>query len=242
MMKLFLCLLIAPLSAANFAFVQQTPGNTLSQAFPAANTAGNIIVVSAYTIFAANPTAVNDTQGNTYTKVQGQLSGDPIVMFWAPSIKAGLNTVTVTGGSGMTAIEYSSANHSYYACPGVPGYGSLASVGTCSTCTVSTPINFVSTEEVLVIFAGTVSVVPDYWTTSSGTIRYYGSNVGGGGITGGVMMGDDDQPSISSYGVSLQCPRFGSDGSRDGMFLSLTSAAGCTSHSGATTNANKFIF
>jgi galactose oxidase-like protein/Big-like domain-containing protein len=78
------------------------PATTIAQAFSAANTAGNLIVVGVS--WGDNPAPsirATDTLGNTYSVVTNDF--DPgnrqgLAILYAPNIRAGANTVTVTLG------------------------------------------------------------------------------------------------------------------------------------------------
>lgn len=138
--NLFLLALLAlPLSATNFAFVQKTPNSStgaLSQAFGSNTTAGNIIVV---TVYGASGT-LSDSSGNTYTRLATS-AGFPIVWIYvAVHIAGGADTVTASAGGGLLAMEYSSANSTYYACALSTGSG------------IITNPSFASTHEVMVVW------------------------------------------------------------------------------------------
>ena len=95
-----------PASAAVPSFVQVqareiTNGKTNSVAFPSANTAGNLIVVS---VFWTNAGAVSlaDSRGNTYASAAARRawgSGWSEQVFYAKNIEGGANTVTATFGT-----------------------------------------------------------------------------------------------------------------------------------------------
>src|SRR5712664_846098 len=100
----------SPLTAAGAINFVQTAGATndsasisISQAFAATNTAGNLIVVAAS--WGDNPAPsirASDTLGNTY--VLATTDYDPVkhqglAIFFAPNIRAGANTVTVNFGA-----------------------------------------------------------------------------------------------------------------------------------------------
>jgi hypothetical protein len=96
--------------------VEVTTGTTVSSAFPAANTAGNLIVVFVMWSNTGN-VSISDTRGNAYTSAVGPTirpTNKNQQIFYAKNITGGANTVTATfatsvaGGSGILYIhEYS---------------------------------------------------------------------------------------------------------------------------------------
>ena len=93
--------------------------------FPSGNTAGNLIVVAVEIggTAAAHPVTVNDTQGNTYYPAtslvtwQSGSGGSSAQIFYAPNIRGGPNTVTMTepnsGGTGAGNAFNQIAIHEY---------------------------------------------------------------------------------------------------------------------------------
>ena len=81
------------------AAAQGTSVASLSQAFPANNTAGNLIVVFVRASTTGQTVTVSDTAGNTYTLAVSQTQtsdSHQIRIFYATSATSGLNTVTAT--------------------------------------------------------------------------------------------------------------------------------------------------
>jgi hypothetical protein len=220
----------APALATNWAFVQQSPVVTfsstpsLTQAFSSVNTAGNVIIAIVY--FPAAGT-VSDTQGNTYTLIQGATvsASDPIEIFAAVNIHAGSNTVTVSAGRSIFVAEFSSTNSTYSVCPaiGVPGTGTsgtgITSNGISPDAYIN-PVSFTSPSEVMAVFAGATTLAPGtpYWTIGTGTIMWTASY--GSGFNGGTLAGYDDVSSVTgTYSDAITAGNFGTSGSRTGVFL-----------------------
>jgi len=92
-------------------------------AFPSNNTAGNLIVVAVEVGAVAHPVTVNDTQGNTYYPATSLVTwrtnggGSSAQIFYAPNIRSGPNTVTMTepnsGGTGAGNAFNAIAIHEY---------------------------------------------------------------------------------------------------------------------------------
>jgi glucose/arabinose dehydrogenase/chitodextrinase len=96
---------LTPAAPAPIAFVQQayaTPQSSVASqpvAFPGAQTAGNLnAVVVGWNDVVANVTAVTDSAGNTYQPAAPVTRGADIsqAVYYAPNIRGGANTVTVT--------------------------------------------------------------------------------------------------------------------------------------------------
>ena len=81
------------------AAAQGTSVTSLSQAFPASNTAGNLIVVFVRASTTTQTVTVSDTAANTYALAVSQTQttdGHQIRIFYATSAVSGPNTVTAT--------------------------------------------------------------------------------------------------------------------------------------------------
>jgi hypothetical protein len=209
----FALLFAAPAFCQNFAYVQSTTG-----AFGSNNTAGDVIVVFVHDSVSAT---VSDTQGNTYQKVQTSPSGSLMVEWAATGIKAGANTVSQSGGSGLWAAEFSSANPVYSVCAAANAPGEIYNSGTCSGCYVPS-VNFTSSSEVMAIIFGTLNGTAT-WTVSAGMVLLGA----GGGATYGA--GADDVSSMTGAYSLFLYDNGGTTGTRIGGFLSLTGSAGCVS-------------
>ncbi len=98
---------------AGIAFVQGRAGNSLnvsskSLAFPAANTAGNLIVVGVDWHDTQNFGSISDSAGNTYIEVGTELRVPGrfrLRLYYAKNIVGGPNTVTVTLGGTIDVVE-----------------------------------------------------------------------------------------------------------------------------------------
>src|ERR1044072_33422 len=92
------------LDAASIAYVQGTSGGStlvtsLNVPFPSANTAGNLIVVTAKTAAQNRTWTIGDTRGNTYILArQFNSSSDPgdLRVYYAYNIGGGANTVSLS--------------------------------------------------------------------------------------------------------------------------------------------------
>jgi subtilisin family serine protease len=81
------------------ASVEGSAVSSISVAFPAGNTAGNLIIAFVRASTTAQTITLSDTAGNTYTQAvsQGQTTdGHQAAIFYAANIKSGANTVTAT--------------------------------------------------------------------------------------------------------------------------------------------------
>jgi hypothetical protein len=220
MRNLFLIVILgaASLSATNFNFVQQTPGDSLAtETFPSNNTAGNAIIAL---ISDASPTcpSVTDTQGNTYNAIQS--SAFSVCIFAAVNIHAGSNSVTTSSGF-IVALEYSSANASYYVCPGVGDLTASTTVTNVGSGQLVSPINFHSTTEVEVIWGAWIILSGQTPVVASlGTVRdqYTLSS----GHTFGA--GDDNQSSMTGTYTNT-VTMSGRSGGRVCVFLNLDNTA-----------------
>lgn len=210
MRKLLALALIAAASAlgANFTYVQITPASmtgtaTNSQTFASNNTAGNIIVVFVYNPLSTLP-AITDTLGNTYTLFALQVF-DAIAVYAAVNIRAGANTVATTGSQGLVAMEYSSANPTYYVCSGSSDTLSNSGAGYQGIGSVL----FNSPSEVMAVFGGDITFGPGgTWILGSGNLRFSGGNVAGFGGNAS-FTGDEDLASLTgTYTNSATFPRW----------------------------------
>lgn len=119
------------------AFVQGGKGTVnsgnIGVAFPANNTAGNCIVVVA-SDWAGAPSAVTDSQGNTYALAVSNPGTWFVSVWYALNIKAGANTVTATNSSGntcqLTIHEYSGIALTGALLGSSSANGAVASLGT----------------------------------------------------------------------------------------------------------------
>jgi hypothetical protein len=94
-----LSITIAPIGLVQSAAVQGTSQASISQAFPAHNTAGNLLIVFVRASTANQTVAVTDTAGNNYAQAVMQTQttdGHQIRIFYATSAGSGSNTVTAT--------------------------------------------------------------------------------------------------------------------------------------------------
>ncbi len=86
----------------------QSPVSTLSIAYPAAQTAGDLnVVVVGWNDSTSNVTGITDTAGNTYQLAIGPTRGTGISqsIYYATNIKAGSNTVTVTFNQAAAFVD-----------------------------------------------------------------------------------------------------------------------------------------
>jgi len=91
-------------------FVQShlaTVDNTVSVAYPTANTAGNLLVVAVR--YGADPGTLSDSKGNTYTQILSHSDGGGYTKAWfAPNCAAGANTLTLSNKAAIwILLEYS---------------------------------------------------------------------------------------------------------------------------------------
>lgn len=231
MKKLFLFFFTCSLHGAVFGYVQSASqsGNT-ALAFPSNNTAGNAIVVfTSVNSSLGLATAVNDTQGNTYTNLMsanGQPAGN--TAWIARNIKAGANSVTATGlnasgaGSSIAIFEITTPATSAYA------------VLTCQTfnggtnpfgCAAVNTNNFISPGELFVLISCYDFATSHAWTGTNLTIQQ--TTTESGPQTMGV--GQHDFASIAAGTVSeiLGCSNT-SSGRCGYVGVSLVSVAGAS--------------
>jgi hypothetical protein len=111
---------------ASIAFVQSIGNNagygptskTLALTFPAANTVGNLIILSVnWGNTAIQVASITDTRGNTYANITGQVNygkGYPQSnqLYYAKNIPAGANTITVTM-SGKPSVVFEARAYEY---------------------------------------------------------------------------------------------------------------------------------
>jgi hypothetical protein len=116
----------APAAPASIAFVQSIGNNagygptskTLALTFPAANTVGNLIILSVnWGNTAIQVASITDTRGNTYANITGQVNygkGYPQSnqLYYAKNIPAGANTITVTM-SGKPSVVFEARAYEY---------------------------------------------------------------------------------------------------------------------------------
>jgi hypothetical protein len=121
----------------------QAPSSSVSVTYPAAQTTGNLnIVAVGWNDTTSTVTAVTDRQGNTYTLAIGPTSGAGLrqSLYYAKSIAAGSNTVTVTFNRAaafvdVRALEYSGLDtvSPLDKTAGAAGTGSSATSGAATT-------------------------------------------------------------------------------------------------------------
>ncbi|HYN15287.1 MAG TPA: chitobiase/beta-hexosaminidase C-terminal domain-containing protein, partial [Terriglobales bacterium] len=96
------------------AFVQvaaatpQSSQSTVSVAYPAAQTAGDLnVVVVGWNDTTSNVTQVTDSQGNAYSLAIGptRSTNESQSIYYAPNVKGGSNTVTVTFNPAAAAVD-----------------------------------------------------------------------------------------------------------------------------------------
>lgn len=152
-----LSITINPVTSAGIALVQSAALegsylNSISQAFPAANTAGNLIIAFVRMSTTTETVGVTDTAGNTYVDAvnQGQdADGSQTHIFYAKNVHAGANTVTATfSGSNnhpyIAVYEYSglSMTAPLDQTAHAEGSSSTPSSGSTATTTSSTELVF----------------------------------------------------------------------------------------------------
>jgi methionine-rich copper-binding protein CopC len=131
------------------ASIEGSAVSSVSVAFPASNTAGNLIIAFVRASTTTQTITLSDTAGNTYSQAitQAQTTdGHQIAIFYAPTIKPGANTVTATFSA--------SNNHPYLAIyeynglstldktAGAQGTTAAASSGATVTTTAATELVF----------------------------------------------------------------------------------------------------
>lgn len=88
-----------PITLVQSASIAGNGVSSLSQAFPSANTAGNLIIAFVRMSTTSQTVQVTDTQGNIYTDAVSQVQSDDghqTHIFYAPNVAPGANTVTAT--------------------------------------------------------------------------------------------------------------------------------------------------
>ncbi|HTV13983.1 MAG TPA: Ig domain-containing protein [Acidobacteriaceae bacterium] len=173
-------------------FVQSNSNNgndvaSVAVAFTSANTAANTIVVcaGAWSGGTVGSLSVTDTQGNTYTLIQTDNSDyanqSTVSVWYAANIKAGANTVTVSGATG-SAIDVIVAEYSGPATSGPLSASSVAvAVGSTVSAAAVTPT---SGNEAFLLYGYDQTNAGDSFAFSSlpsaaFTQRQSTSNVGG---------------------------------------------------------------
>lgn len=173
--------LVAPLHAANFAFVQgRSATSAYSLAFNASNTAGNAIW--ALLASGTGTHTATDTQGDTFACTSGFSITDYTVCV-ASNVSGGMNTVTFTGSGGNTAViiaEYSSSS---------PYLWAYTAQGTANPVTNT----FSSSSEVLAVFGTFYLFGCPGVSVASGTIRETACEAGSQVVT----LVDDDRATIT---------------------------------------------
>lgn len=159
---------------------------SVSAAFTAANTAGNLIIVCLGAWNGASTVGtpvVSDSAGNTYTQLttDGKTgAGTSLISVWyALNVKAGSNTVTINGllsGTDLdiTIVEYSGATSVV-----------ASSVAVAAATTVSTSVTPSNTSDLLLLFGYDQTNAGDTFTfatspSESFTLRQSTSNIAGG--------------------------------------------------------------
>ena len=121
----------------------QTPSSSVAVTYPVAQTAGNLnIVAVGWNDTTSTVSSISDSQGNTYTLAIGPTTGTGLrqSIYYAPNIKGGSNTVTVTFNQAaiwvdVRVLEYSglSTTSPLDVTAGAVGTGTSASSGAATT-------------------------------------------------------------------------------------------------------------
>ncbi len=201
-----------------FAYLQSaSQSGNAALAFPSNNTAGNMIVVATSNI---SVTAVNDTQGNSYSLVSSAASGSPQLQMWvALSIKAGANSVTATGlnvggsNSSIAIIEYTVPSSFAFAC----------SANIYAGMTNGSNGKYQSSGETLLVIASYDYSSAHSWTGTNLTVRE--TTTEGGGQTLGI--GDFDITTSTTSTVSYL--NGGSGSSITGSLINFIAGGSSTS-------------
>jgi len=95
---------VTPVQSAAAYYGSAGSGGNLPCSYGSPNTANNIGVAWVTADKGAGPSGLSDTQGNTWFYFQGTFTNGGYTTFWVcPNLKAGANTVTVSGVVGGTA-------------------------------------------------------------------------------------------------------------------------------------------
>jgi hypothetical protein len=121
----------------------QTPSSSVAVTYPVAQTAGNLnIVAVGWNDTTSTVSSISDSQGNTYTLAIGPTTGTGLrqSIYYAPNIRGGSNTVTVTFNQAaiwvdVRVLEYSglSTTSPLDVTAGAAGTGTSASSGAATT-------------------------------------------------------------------------------------------------------------
>jgi Domain of unknown function (DUF4091)/Putative Ig domain len=166
------------IALAQFNAVEGSAVGSISAAFPASNTAGNLIIAFVRMSTSTQTVSITDTAGNTYSDAIAQAQdadGHQVHVFYAKNIGGGANSVTATFSSTnnhpwLAIYEYSglSASNPLDQIAAAQGGGSTASTGPAATTTSANELVFVGAG-FPADFSGTVTIDSGYPSTQQDT-------------------------------------------------------------------------
>lgn len=225
---------------AAFTFIQSASAiSTGSLAFASNNTAGSMIVAVWAQFNNSLPTAISDTQGNTYTSfIYTEQTGAKYQVWIARAIAAGANTVSFTGGStsnnDIILVEYGVPSDFLIVKNGVLPTNNTSSV------TASFPEVLVGSPtlpaEVMIIVS-----LYDYgnfrtWSMTNGTVREQTHESDGATL----MLGDYDMVSPTGI-VSTVVTNANSGDPWLGVVIALVDLSGGGGGGGSAGGAYTFV-